>query len=374
MLTRVRHGISRRAVLRGATGLPFLFRAEAGTHAATSSLKDAAGAAGLMFGSDSDVPIMQAPEIYARLLIDNCNLFAPTLSWAAVAPKPDTVEPSWEDPNIAFARQHGMKLTGGHLLWYLRTPAWFSRLDAGAPARAAVERHIRQLGSHYAGQVYSWNVINEAIDTRHGEPNGLRPTVLDDKLGAGYMEAAFHTAREADPNALLVYNDAGFEMDTRAQDGRRSALLSLLDRLQRNAPIDGVGLQSHILLDDTKFDPELYRRFLASIASRGLKILITELDVFDKRGGPEIGPRDADVAQRYTEFLTVALAERAVKSVVIWGLSDRYTWMTPDRDGPFRRPDRLPGRPLPFNAAFAPKPAFMAILEALQKAPKRSQV
>lgn len=374
MQRKAGHTLSRRRMLQATAGLPLLANPMRGASAATASLKDAAARAGLKFGSDSDIAFTKAPDAYAQLFIENCNLLAPILSWSAVARTPDTPEPSWEDPNIGFACQHGMQLTGGHLLWHLRTPDWFARIGKGAPAQAAVERHIHQLASHYAGQVYSWNVVNEAIETRHGEPNGLRPTLFDEQLGPDYMEAAFHAARAADPRALLVYNDAGMEMDTPAQASRRDALMRLLDRLQRNAPIDGVGLQSHISLDDTTFNPDAYQRFLQNIAARGLKILITELDVFDKRGGPDIIARDKDVSQRYKDFLSVAVAQLAVKSVVVWGLSDRYTWITPDRDGPFSRPDKLPARPLPFDASFAPKPAFTAILNAFRAAPPRSQI
>ena len=372
MQTQAGPMLSRRRVLQATAAMPLLAAPLRDTRAGTVSLKAAAAQAGMRFGSDSDVAFSKAPDAYGQLFIEHCNLFAPVLTWPAVARTPPAPEPSWEDPNIAFARQHGMELTGGHLLWHLSTPAWFADIDKGAPAQAAVDRHIRQLASYYAGQVYSWNVVNEAIETRHGERDGLRRTLFDEQLGPDYMEAAFRSARAADPRALLVYNDAAMEMDTPAQASRRDALMRLLDRLQRNAPIDGVGLQSHLTLDDTSFNPDVYQRFLQSIAARGLKILITELDVFDQRGGPEITARDKDVSQRYKDFLTVAVGELAVKSVVVWGLSDRYTWITPDRDGPFSRPDRLPARPLPFDASFAPKPAFTAILNALQGAPKRA--
>jgi GH35 family endo-1,4-beta-xylanase len=38
----------------------------------------------------------------------------------------------------------------------------------------------------------------------------------------------------------------------------------------------------------------------------------------------------------------------------------------------FKRPDGLPQRPLQFDAEFHPKPAFYAVLHALQRAPKRA--
>ncbi len=342
--------------------------------AASPSLKAAAAVAGLQFGTESDVRISDAMPGYGALIARQCGLLAPTLSWQYVAGKPGDAEPFREDPNIAFARAAGMKLTGGHLLWHLRMPPWFAGLDQPGAAMA-VERHIAQMAGRYAGQTYSWNVVNEAIETRpgRGDANGLRPTVLGEKLGPDYMVRAFRSARAADPHALLLYNDAGFEMATPAQGLRRDALMRLLDVLQRaGAPIDGVGLQSHMVLDDARFDAGLYRRFLSDLAGRGLKIVLTELDVQDKLGGPGIAQRDAAVAACYTALLDAALDERAVKAVVVWGLSDRYTWLVSGEHANLGRPDGLPTRPLPFDDALAPKPAFQAILGAFQRAPKRS--
>jgi endo-1,4-beta-xylanase len=148
-------------------------------------------------------------------------------------------------------------------------------------------------------------------------------------------------------------------------------MLSLLDALQRRgAPIGAVGLQSHLRLDDmARFDERLYRRFLAELAGRGLPILITELDVLDIGAPADVARRDGMVAAAYARFLDVALDERAVTSVVTWGLSDRYTWLTPESGEQFARADRLPARPLPFDADFAPKPAFTALLGAFGRAP-----
>ena len=337
------------------------------------SLKAVAAVAGLRFGTDSDIRISEAMPGYSALIAQQCNLLAPILSWPYVAGKLGEAEPIREDPNIAFARSAGMKLTGGHLLWYLRMPPWFSGLDQSAAAQT-VDRHIAQLAGHYSGQAYSWNVVNEAIETRpgRGDANGLRPTILGEKLGPDYMTRAFHSARAADPHALLLYNDAMLEMATPAQGSRRDALMRLLDVLQRSgAPIDGVGLQSHMVLDGDRFDAGLYRRFLRELAGRGLKIVLTELDVQDKLGGPGFAQRDAEVAACYTALLDAALDEQAVKAVVVWGLSDRYTWLVASHQSNLGRPDGLPTRPLAFDDSLTPKPAFYAILAALRRAPKR---
>ncbi len=365
----------RRRLLRAAASAPLtgLLGVRSGA-AAVPALKDAAAAAGLRFGSSSDVDIARAPAAYATLFAAQCGLLAPQLGWSSVAPRPDAAEPAWEDPNVGFARTHGMKLTGAHLLWHENSPGWFADLPAGAAAQQAVDRHIREIAGHYAGRVFSWNVVNEAIDTRNGTSDGLRRSVYLQKLGPDFIARAFASARAADPHALLVYNDYSLETAGRLDAARRDALLRLLDRVQRRAPIDGVGLQSHLSLGGARFDAAAYRRLLRDIAARGLAILITELDVLDRIADVDIGRRDAEVAARYREFLSVALAEPAVASLVTWGLSDRYTWLTRERGKSFGRADGRPTRPLPFDADLKPKPAFHALLGALQGAPRRPPV
>ncbi len=280
--------------------------------------------------------------------------------------------PSWEDPNIEFARQHAMHLTGAHMLWHKALPAYFEAADAGKPAQALAAAHIAMMARTYAGKMFSWNVVNEAIDTEAGTGDGMRRSPLLTKLGPDYIADAFHAARAANPKALLAYNDTQFEMDTPYHEARRSALLRLLDRLARSkAPIDAVGLQTHMRLDGKRFELGVYRRFLREIGSRGLRILITELDVFDIGVNGTVPERDGAVGGLYRDLLSVAVEEPALASIVTWGLSDRYTWLTPQTDPGYRRRDGAPPRPLPLDDEFRPKPAFDAIASALQKAPPR---
>ena len=337
-----------------------------------ASLWQLAGAAGLHFGSTSDVDIRSAPAAYAVAVARHCELLAPNMGWHRVAAEPGATRPSWEDPNVGFARLHDMRLTGCHFLWHKALPGYFTGATAGIKARALARGHILMMGEHYAGQVFSWNVVNEAIDTEGGDKDGMRRSPLLAKLGPDYIADAFHTAHDADPHALLAYNDTQFEMDTRYHEARRGALLRLLDRLARqDAPIGAVGLQTHLRLDGSRLDLGIYRRFLHDIAARGLRILITELDVFDIGITGTVPERDAAVAGLYRDALSVILDEPAVASVVTWGLSDRYTWLVPETDPRYARADGTPARPLPLDAEFRPKPAFNAIAAAFQAARPR---
>ncbi|HEV2098449.1 MAG TPA: endo-1,4-beta-xylanase, partial [Stellaceae bacterium] len=114
-------------------------------------------------------------------------------------------------------------------------------------------------------------------------------------------------------------------------------------------------------------------RFLAEIAALGLTIQITELDVTDESAPADIPARDQLIADTYRRFLDAALDEPAVKMVVTWGLSDRHSWIVRRETNETKwRKDKLPSRPLPFDANLQPKPAYTAIAEAFAHAPSRS--
>jgi endo-1,4-beta-xylanase len=338
------------------------------------TLRQAASSAGLVFGSCSDEQFSKQPPAYEALFLSQCALYAGILSWQGIAPDPSH-EDDQRDPNVAIALDAGLKLTGAHLLWHERTPAWLESLPR-EQAQQAAAAHIQRMAGFYRGKCFSWNVVNEAIRPSDHAADGLRvDSPFLRALGPDFFEAAFREARAADPAALLLYNDYDLELDTPDQQARRTALFHLLDRLQKaQVPIDGVGLQSHLKLARfADFHEKTYRAFLHDLAQRGLKVVITELDVDDRGAPPAPDERDRAVADVYARFLAVALDEPAVAALVTWGLCDPYSWLNHNAYFPqFVRPDGLPQRPLLFDAAFRPKPAYDAVLQALQQAPRRA--
>jgi endo-1,4-beta-xylanase len=335
-------------------------------------LKDLAAAAGLIYGSDSDVNITRPPADaaeYATLFAAQCALYAPLFLWSdkkALSTGPQV----WEDPNISFARAHGLKLTGGHLLWHRETPAWMADLSP-KDAQDTSLRYIAELGQRFGNMTYSWNVVNEAIEPNDGRSDGLRKTVYLEKFGTDYFDLAAHAAKEAAPGVLRVYNDYAMEFDDDRDERRRQAMIRLLDDFKkRNTSIQAIGLQSHLRLEGRTFDEKIYSKFLKEISDRGFLILITELDVFDIKTPASIATRDQMVADLYSSLLGTALENQSVKAVVTWGLSDRYTWLNPNYDPRYIRSDGQPSRPLPFDANLQPKPAFWALVNAFKNAPK----
>jgi endo-1,4-beta-xylanase len=338
-------------------------------------LKDVAAKRNIQYGATEELNGQKPVPGYLDLFAGQCALLAPNLSSKSVWKENGDHDFSRFAIPLDFARAHSIRLTGAHLLWHESWPDWMQTVADPAEARRRAVAHIQFMARRFAGSAYSWNVINEAIEPRNGRPDGLRNTPLLKLFGDDLFDIAFRTAREADPAAQLVYNDYAIEMDTPDQAARRRALLGLLESFQkRKTPIDAVGLQTHLWLRNFKFQPELYRRFLKDLASFGVRIFITELDVFDLGAPSDIAARDQAVADAYRRVLEVALDEPAVSTLVTWGLSDRYTWITPRHSPRFAREDGLPSRPLPFDDQFQPKPAFRAIVRALESAPPRPRL
>jgi endo-1,4-beta-xylanase len=293
------------------------------------------------------------------------------------------------DPFFNFAQQNNLAFRGHPMIWNQFNSPWLvEKFKSPNTTNAEIEQifanHISTLGKKYAGRVNSWDVVNEVINVEDGRADGLRDTMVSgfngDKyptwlkfLGPGYIQRAFVLAHEADPGAKLILNETALEYSNALGNSywekRRSALLALLTKLKANGtPIHALGLQSHLLARLNKdFDGNKFRKFLSEVASLGLKIVISELDVSDVELPQNIEVRDRIVAESYYEYLSVVLDEPAVTTVVNWGLTDRYTWLSdfaPRKDG-------AQVRPLLRDRQYNQKPAWKAVARALKEAPAR---
>ena len=329
---------------------------------------------GLVYGSSAATWQLDDPE-YRRLFARQAAIVftEDDLLWWRLRPTPTSdLDFSYGDRIVRFARGEGMLVLGAHLVWDQGFgKGWsqsdFVTMDPGR-ARRLLFGTLDAVVRRYRGRVAAWIVANEVLDA-----GGLRIDVpWYTALGDGYVAEAFRRAREADPKAVLLLNDFGYETDNQSGSTtqKRDATLRFLDeQLANDVPIDALGIQAH--LDASTFDtfePDAYRAFLSDVADRGLDVFITELDVLDDGLPADVGQRDAAVADIYRRYLEVALDEPAVRTVTTFGLSDRYTWLQED----YPRSDGAARRPLPFDAKMRPTPALDAVRSALATAPPRS--
>ena len=333
-------------------------------------LKKRADAKGIIFGSAIRQDLLVSEPQLATSFAQQCGILVPEweLKWNILRPAPDKFDFSKADRLAQFARTYGMLFRGHTLVWYQVLPKWFNEIVNRQNAEKFLVEHIATVTKHYAGQMHSWDVVNEAIEPEQRRSDGLRNSPWLEFLGPDYIDLAFRVAAEADPKALLVYNDYGLEYDTPEDEAKRTAVLKLLERLRASGtPIHALGIQAHLTANEDKFSPEKLRQFLRDVASLGLKIMVTEMDVADKKLPRGIKVRDRIVAAAYEDYLSVVLDEPAVIAVLTWGLSDRYTWLSEYQP----RSDGAAVRPLPLDTNFKPKLAWNAIARAFDQAPKR---
>jgi endo-1,4-beta-xylanase len=366
--------ISRRVLLASAAASAAC-RPTLAAPAPQPALRDIAAERGLLYGSYLDYWDFQPHPDYEALAARECGVMVSArMDWDHLAPTPTKSEFAEVDTDYDWARAHGMKFRGHALVWGERAPKWFAELPSRTAAVEALEIHVAAACKHFAGRMQSWDVVNEAILVGSGRADKLRPQAFLDKIGPDYLDIAFRAARVNDPDTRLVYNDFGIEFDLPDQLDKRRVLLDLVDGFKkRGTPIDAIGLQSHLSIADmAHFNDTGFSRFLDELAARGLEVMLTELDCIDKDAPSDIAPRDAAVAGAYRHYLDVALASRAVTTVINWGLSDRSSWVISGGDPLAKRDDGLRARPLLFDTDLHPKPAYFAIAEALRNAPQHA--
>ena len=325
------------------------------------------------------------------------------MKWGSLHPRAGKEGYDWTaaDAFVEFGTKNNMELAGHTLVWHSQTPNWVfegTHLRPGASAEAKPEatppaapaagpgargfggfrpfnldgprasreellermrEHIHAVVGRYKGKVKVWDVVNEAISD--GGPDVLRKSPWSEIIGPDFIEKAFEFAHEADPDAILRYNDYGLE-----NPEKRKKLITLIKQLQeKKVPVTAIGSQAHLNVSITF---EAMDQCLAEIKTLGLPIHITELDVNGATGGQRGTGADIGANTSATEGGLVAEADKkqadayagifraflkhsdAVKLVTFWGPNDANSW-------------RSRGRPLLFDGDGKPKPAFDAVVK-----------
>lgn len=359
---------SRRSVLAMAAGLA---AGSAGAQAPVDlPLWAAAQQNGIAFGASAAWEILRDAD-YAELHRRHSRLLVTDL-----AMKFDYLRPSEEvfafeqaDALLAFARENGMPFRGHTLFWNDYPPRWLLGKNAREIERI-FDTHLEVVATRYAGAMQSWDVVNEPLWPDSGMPGGFRRGPWYDAMGENYIFRAFERIAKIDTTAKLVLNEAFTEQDDHLGRSVRRHFLPLVDRmLDKGLKLDAIGLQAH-LKPGLAFDIDAFLRFIEEIGRRKLEIYLTEFDVDDQHFAREIPVRDADVARFGEAFLAPVLKNKAVKALITWHLSDRYSWYR-EPGVAARRVRNFPARPLPFDEAMREKPLASAMRRALLAAGRR---
>jgi endo-1,4-beta-xylanase len=296
--------------------------------------------------------------------------------------KAEIIQPGWDKYNfdladklVAFAKKNNIKINAHNLIWHSQLPAFMHHMQSADSVRQYFVNHITKVASRYDGKVYSWDVVNEALN----EDGTLRKDIFLDKLGDDYIVEAFRLAQKASPHSQLYYNDYNIE-----QPKKRAGAIALIKKIQAaGVRIDGVGIQGHwksgaVPMTDIE---ESIKEFSAL----GIKVMFTELDLsvlpnpWDKttadvsataQGSKKMNPYTNGLPDSAQQLLTKSYADlftlfmkykKDISRVTFWGVNDGESWLN---GFPIRGRTNYP---LLFDRNFKPKPAFYSVIETAKK-------
>lgn len=305
----------------------------------------------------------------AALIKDQFNSMTPenALKMGPVHPREHEYNWAGGDSIAAFANRNKIKMRGHTLCWHNQTPRWFF-IDSATGKQVTKEvllqrlkEHITTVVSHYKGIIYAWDVVNEAISDKKDE--FYRPSLMYQVCGEEFIEKAFRWAHEADPEALLFYNDYN-EINA----VKREKIIHLIKNMQaKGIPIHGVGLQGHWAVNEPGYGQ--LDTTLNDFSKLGLKMQITELDIsvypkeheardrkssdYDTSFSPTKEAKQMEVYKMCFELFRKY--KKSISSVTFWNISDRHSWLD---DFPVRgRKDY----PLLFDKNLQPKKAYWEV-------------
>lgn len=357
-------------------------RTQAADQRPHGSLREAAkGRFEIGVGINDRIPDRAADH---RLLLAQFSILTPENCMKPA--KVQAAEGKWDfaqaDAFVDFATRNGLKVVGHCLVWAKddRTPAWFFR-DGDKPASRELllermRRHIQTEVMRYRGRIAMWDVVNEALDDG-GEH--LRVSGWSKACGEEFIAKAFEHAHAADPNAVLIYNDYNNELP-----GKREKQIRLVrSLLEKKVPIHAVGLQGHYEIDRVPFKD--IEDTIVAMRQLGVKVVISELDIdviprgrWWAEGGkyrqelarldpyrdgcpPEVLKRQAE---QYAQLFQIFRRHsNTIARVSFWNLHDGQSWLN---DFPWKRVNH----PLLFDRQGNPKPAFDAVISALNQSPQ----
>ena len=275
----------------------------------------------------------------------------------------------WRDADsiVAFGVRNKLNVRGHTLCWHAQAPNWMFTDSSGNQASKELllkrlKNHIQTVVNRYKGKVYAWDVVNEVIAD---DTTFLRKSKWFQITGDEFIEKAFEYAHEADPKAILFYNDYNTEIPAK----REKIFRLLKNLLDKGVPVHGVGLQAHWSISSPS--KEELEKSIQMFSSLGLQIPFTELDVSvysGRQGGQLIqGQRrqmetpvfTAEMEQQQLEkykmvFEVFRKYRKNITGVTFWNLSDKYSWL----DGRGRK-----NYPLLYDANLKPKKVYNEVVK-----------
>ena len=324
---------------------------------ADSSLRSGGDARNKLIGTAVNTTVLRTDPGYRDFLAREFSSVTPenVMKWQVVEPQRGKPDYTAADQLVQFAQANNQAVRGHTLVWHKQLPAWLAAGGFSSSDLAdLLHAHIGDEVSHFAGEIYAWDVVNEPFN----DDGSWRNSIWYQAMGSDYVAMALQWAHEADPSAKLYLND----YSTEGIGAKSDAMYALAaDLLARGVPLDGVGFQAHLGLQYGF--PDSLTANLQRFADLGLDVAITEADV--RMPLPADSGKLARQADYFGRLLASCLAVDRCVSFTVWGFDDSHSWVP----GAFQGQ----GAATLLDEAFAPKPAYDALRDALAASPNARQ-
>ena len=295
--------------------------------------------------------------------------------------KSEKIHPEWDkydfdmaDKLVAYGKKYNMEINGHTLIWHSQLPAYMRNMKDADSVRQFFTNHINTVAGRYDGKIFSWDVVNEALE----EDGSLRKSVFSEKLGSDFVTEAFKLAQKAAPNTELYYNDYNIELPK-----KRAGAIALIKKIQAaGVRIDGVGIQGHWRA--TTIPLKEIENSILEFSALGIKVMFTELDLgvlpnpwdsdaadvnlkaeYSAKMNPYPGGLPDSIQVKFTKgyedlFKLFIKHQNKISRITFWGVNDGQSWLN---GWPIRGRTNYP---LLFDREFNPKPAYYKVIALKQ--------
>ena len=334
--------------------------------AAPAASSYSAGRRRLGYGAAVTLADLDADPRLGAAVTKYCSAIVPVyeLKWGTLRPQRDVFDFEKADRLSQFARDNQLSMRGHCLVWYYGLPDWTREIATAAEAERELVKHIETVVSHYRGRLTSWDVLNEPIPDKVAGPTDRRECFWSRFLGQRYIDVAYRAAAAADPDARLTVNEYDIEFVEDPFPLKREAFRRFdLQHARRGhaASRRRAAMPSQRREEDRQRRRGAIRR--RNAARRARRLCDRARRQRSRSAGADRRSATPSSRLKSRDVLQAISAAGPIDTLLTWGLSDRFSWISQM----FPRADRLPNRPLPLDADFQPKP-FMATLERFTRA------
>jgi endo-1,4-beta-xylanase len=230
--------------------------------------------------------------------------------WGSVEAVRDQMDWSGLDEAYRFSQAHQLPFHMHVMVWGNQQPEWMETLSP-EEQREEIEEWFAAVAARYPKLDFV-EVVNEPLHD---------PPAKDDEGGGNYLQAlggngatgwdwileSFRLGRKHFPDSVLMINDYSITNED-ADTGR---YLEIIKLLQKEKLVDAIGVQGHAFATTEKTPMSVHRANLDRLASTGLPLYVTELDID--------GATDEAQLRDYQRIFPVFWEHPAVKGITLWG-------------------------------------------------------